>query len=87
MEMLNTTTLTPEEFVELLIEIDALQRLFVTWTQSEEMIEAHEETIRLEVLDSMLARKLALRDEALAEFRMIYPELEKFEWATPEYDA
>jgi hypothetical protein len=85
--MIHETKLSPEEFVELLIEIDALQRLFVTWTSSEELVEEDEESIRLEVLDSMLARKMALRDEALAEFRMIYPELEKFDWAKPEYDA
>ena len=81
------TKLSAEEFVELLIEIDALQRLFQAWTNGEEAECAQEQSIRVDVLEMMLIKKIALRDEALAEFRMVYPEMKQFAWATPEFDA
>jgi hypothetical protein len=89
MDLDSDTTLSAEEFVELLIEIDALQRLYDTWTteECEQELPEEEHPVRMSVLDGLLCRKLALRDKALAEFRAIYPELDQFEWAKPEYDA
>jgi len=87
MERNPATRLSAEDFVELLIEIDALQRLFQAWTSGDEVACSEEQSIRLDVLEAMLAKKMAMRDEALAEFRMVYPEMRQFAWAQPEYDA
>ena len=78
------TTLSTEEFIELLIELDALQRLFNVWLE-----EAHNEEIhpQMEILKCMISNKITVRDQVLAEYRIVYPELDNFAWAKPNFDA
>ena len=75
-------TLSTEEFIELLIELDALQRMYTDWLDD---VEAN--SPQIDILRSMITNKLSVRDCALAEFRVQYPELDQFEWARPEFDA
>lgn len=75
-------TLTTDEFIELLIELDALQHLFNNWLDDADCLDQ-----QLDILRSMISKKIALRDQALAEFRVAYPELDSFDWAKPDLDA
>ena len=75
-------TLSTDEFIELLIELDALQRMYADWLDD---IDAN--SPQIDILRDMITKKLSTRDFALAEFRVKYPELDQFEWAKPEFDA
>lgn len=77
-------TLSTDEFIELLIELDALQRLFNVWLE-----EAHNEEVgpQMEILKCMITKKVTVRDQVLAEYRNTYPELQNFDWAKPDFDA
>lgn len=77
-------TLSTDEFIELLIELDALQRLFNVWLE-----ESHTEEVgpQMEILKGMITKKVTIRDQVLAEYRNTYPELEQFDWAKPDFDA
>ncbi len=75
-------TLTTDDFIELLIELDALQHLFNKWLDDDDC-----QSQQLEILRAMIAKKIELRDQALAEFRVAYPELDNFDWAKPDLDA
>ena len=74
--------LSTEDFIELLIELDALQRMYVTWQDD---VEAN--SPQIDILRDMITRKLSIRDCALAEYRVQYPELDQYEWSRPEFDA
>ena len=68
-----------EQFVELLIEITALQRLYAEWIIADR--QAADIETQLAMLERLLQRKLLLRQRKLARLREIYPEIEQFEWA------
>ncbi len=75
-------TLSAEDFIELLIELDALQRMYATWLDDEE-----EHSPQINILREMITKKLSLRDEVLAQYRVMYPELDQYAWAQPQFDA
>ena len=75
-----------EEFVELLVEIAALQRLRVHWDEASEKDGTW--YAKNEVLESLLERKLKEREEALEAFKEEYPDLEDFSFGYfSTYDA
>lgn len=75
-----------ESFIELLIEISALQRLRRVWLAEEG--ENSEQNERLAILSRMIRRRCAERDRELRKFSEAYPEIKTFGWLNDSnYDA
>ena len=75
-----------ESFLELLVEIAALQRLRAEWQLQDDDQEGLEE--KREILERVLAKKLDMRAQALGQLRETFPDMANFSWGSPDaYDA
>ena len=70
--------------MELLVEICALQRLFHHWSEEQDGLSES----KLAILEPLLERKLAERDQLLQELKPLFPEIDQMSWLQSEdFDA
>ncbi len=77
-------------FLELLIELAALERLRHAW--GKEAVKSDQWRMKFEILNDMISRRLQEREDRLKDFESAYPELKGFDWfgsseKTQQFDA
>ena len=74
------------EFLELLVELTALERLRNCWSKEPDKCE--DWRAKMDLISEMIEKRSGLRDEKLKFYEEVFPEIKSFDWmGSRRFDA